>query len=460
MSKHRVLVVDDNLELAETTADYLAHHGFEASAVAGGAQGIERFSSDPTDAILTDLRMSEVDGLDLLEAVKRIDPQTPVVIMTAFGGIDSAIEAIRRGAYHYVTKPFKMDIVRVILERACAERSLRTENQRLRVAVERRYSFANLVGQNPQMLQLYTLTERVAGVSSPALILGETGSGKELIARAIHANGSRAERPFVAVNCAALPEPLLESELFGHSRGAFTGATQHRRGLFLEADGGTLFLDEIGDMPVTLQGKLLRVLESGEVRPVGSDTTRKSDVRIVAATHRNLEDLVRGGQFREDLYFRLKVVTLRIPSLRNRRDDIPLLIQHFLGHIKDRVPASSLESFSPEAMRLLMGYPWPGNVRELENFVEGMVVTASSAVATEEQAKAALGPSLLEHPIDRARKDLLPLRELEQLYISWVLERTGGNKTRASEILGVDPSTLYRREVKATASEAASKKVQ
>jgi two-component system response regulator HydG len=448
MPRHRVLVIDDNLELAQTTAGYLDQHGFEAAAVAGGAQGIERFAAEPADVVLTDLRMAHADGLDVLDGIKRIDPATPVIIMTAFGGIESAVEAIRRGAYHYVTKPFKMDIVRVLLERACAERTLRSENRRLKEAIEERFSFASLVGRNPMMQQLYALTERVAAVTSPALILGETGSGKELIARAIHENGARAGRPFVAVNCAALPESLLESELFGHARGAFTGATQPRRGLFLEADGGTLFLDEIGDMPLALQAKLLRVIESSEVRPVGSDTPRRFDVRLIAATHRNLEELVRAGQFREDLYFRLKVVALRIPPLRQRRDDLPLLVEHFLRQVKGRVPMSPVESFAPEAVRILMEHSWPGNVRELQHLVEGFVVTGTNPVVSAEEVKEALAPSLLDHPIDRARRDLLSLRDLEQVYISWVLERTGGNKTRAAEILGVDPSTLYRREVK------------
>jgi two-component system response regulator HydG len=448
MRSRRVLVVDDNLQLAQTTADYLAQHGFDATPVGGGPEGIERFTADPSDAVLTDLRMADVDGLDLLDAIKKIEPATPVVIMTAFGAVDSAVEAVQRGAYHYVTKPFKMEVVRVLLERACAERALRSENQRLRAAVDERFSFANLVGRTPAMRQLYALTERAAAVTSPVLILGETGTGKELVARALHQNGPRAPHPFVAVNCAALPEALLESELFGHARGAFTGATQPRRGLFLEADGGTLLLDEIGDMPVGLQAKLLRVLESREIRPVGSDTARKCDIRVVASTHRSLETMVRAGTFREDLYFRLKVVTLVIPPLRDRRDDIPLLATHFLGRVKGNVPGSPVESLEPEAMRVFMDYPWPGNVRELEHVVEGLVVTGSSAQIGAAQAQQAVGPGLHDHPLDRARRDLLSLRDLEQLYISWVLERVGGNKTRAAEILGIDPSTLYRREVK------------
>jgi two-component system response regulator HydG len=446
MAQRRVLVIDDNLEMASTIADYLRGQGFEADPAGGGVDGIARFAANPADVVLTDLRMQEVDGLDVLEAVRRIDPDTPVVIMTAFGAIDSAVEAIRRGAYHYVTKPFKMDVVRLLLDRACSERSLRLENERLRRTVEDRFSFASLVGRSTAMQELYALIERVAMVPMPALILGETGTGKELVARAIHAHGPRAKAAFVAVNCAALPEALLESELFGHARGAFTGATQVRRGLFVEADGGTLLLDEIGDMPLTLQAKLLRILESGEIRAVGSDSMRRCDVRVLAATHRVLEDLVREGKFREDLYYRLRVLTVSLRPLRERREDLPLLVDHFLARAKQQSPGSGVQGFTPEAMQVLSEHSWPGNVRELEHLIQSVVVTNDAARVDVD----ALLPSLREvapdRILDRARRGLWPLRELEQEYIAWVLEHTGGNKTRAAEILGIDPSTLYRRE--------------
>jgi two-component system, NtrC family, response regulator HydG len=448
MPRRRVLVVDDNLEMASTIADYLRSQGFEVETVSGGAEGLARFASAPADAVLTDLRMQDVDGMDVLEGIRRIDPDAPVVIMTAFGAIDTAVEAIRRGAYHYVTKPFKMDVVRVMLERACSERSLRSENDRLRRAVEDRFSFASLVGRSPEMQELYTLIERVAAVPLPALILGETGTGKELVARAIHAHGPRAKAAFVAVNCAALPEALLESELFGHARGAFTGATQPRRGLFVEADGGTLLLDEIGDMPLALQAKLLRVLESGEIRPVGSDTVRHCDVRLLAATHRVLEDLVREGKFREDLYYRLRVLSLRLTPLRERREDIPLLLEHFLTIARRGAPTALVAGFTPEAVALLGEHSWPGNVRELEHLVQSLVVTGSEAKVGADSIRTFLRAVSADHPLDRARKGLWSLRELEQEYINWVVEHTRGNKTRASEILGIDPSTIYRRELR------------
>lgn len=441
-------MIDDSIEMARMVAEYLDAHGFAAEAVGGGSDGITRFAHAPADAVITDLRMTEVDGLDVLEGVRRLDPAVPVIIMTAFGAVDTAVEAIRRGAYHYITKPFKMDVIRLMVERACSERDLRTENDRLRSAVRERFSFDSLVGKSPEMQQVYSLVERLAAVSSPALILGETGTGKELVARAIHQQGPRAQQPFVAVNCAAVPESLLESELFGHTRGAFTGATQVRRGLFVEADGGTLLLDEIGDMPLLLQAKLLRVLESGEVRPVGSDTVRRCDVRILAATHRTLEELVRAGTFREDLYYRLKVVTVKLPPLRERRLDIPLLVSHFVAGIRQRMPSSAIECFTPEALQLLTEHDWPGNVRELEHFLENVAITEPAPTIGLATVQARLDARSGMHPMDRAKRDLVSLRELEQAYIAWVLEKSGGNKTRAAEILGIDPSTLYRRETR------------
>ena len=448
MAKPRVLVIDDNLEMARTVGEYLDANGFETVAAGSGAEGLAQFSAMPADAVLTDLRMKDLDGLDVLDGIRKFDPAAPVVIMTAFGAIDTAVEAIRRGAYHYVTKPFKLDVVRLLLQRACAERALRTENERLRHEIADRYSFANLVGKSASMNQIYALVERVAAVTSPALILGETGTGKELVARAIHQLSPRSALPFIAVNCAALPEALLESELFGHARGAFTGATQTRRGLFVEADGGTLLLDEIGDMPLGLQAKLLRILESGDIRPVGSDSTRHIDVRVLAATHRVLEDLVADGRFREDLYYRLKVIPLRLPPLRDRREDIPLLVEHFLAAIRRRVPSSPVEKVAPAALGALMEHAWPGNVREVEHVIENLVVTGTSPAIEEADVRAHLGSQAPTHPLDRAKRQLVTLRELEQMYISWVLERTEGNKTRASEILGIDPSTIYRREIR------------
>jgi two-component system response regulator HydG len=449
MSNSRVLVVDDNLEMAQSICDNLARHGFDAEAVSSGTGAIARFGEAPFDAVLTDLRMADADGLEVLDAVKKADPEVPVIIMTAFGAIESAVEAIQRGAYHYVAKPFKMEVVRLLLDRACAERALLGENRHLREAVSQRFSFEKIIGQSDGMRQMFGLVERFAQAPSPVLILGETGTGKELVARAIHQTGSRSKGPFLAVNCAAVPESLLESELFGHTRGAFTGAVQVRRGLLVEADGGTLLLDEIGDMPLSLQAKLLRVLETGEARPVGSDTDRRVNVRFIAATHRDLAERARTGEFREDLFFRLKVLSLRIPPLRDRKDDIPILARHFLALSRKRNPTSPVAELSAGALREMLAHSWPGNVRELEHTVERLVVSSTEVQITAEAVRADLEPweaAGKGHPIDRARSQLLPLREMTQLYIDWVVEHVDGNRKRAAEVLGVYPSTLYRRE--------------
>jgi two-component system response regulator HydG len=444
MSTHRVLVVDDHLEMARTIMDYLCQRGMDAKAVSSAQEALAMLGKDNFDALLTDLRMKGMDGLDLLDAAHRLDPELPVVVMTAFGGIDSAIESIQRGAYHYVTKPFKLDVVRVLLDRACHERDLKSENRRLRHAVD--HHFADILGQSPPMQALFSLLERVAQVSSPALVLGATGTGKELVARALHHSGPRAAGPFVAVNCAAIPEALLESELFGHTRGAFTGATQARRGLFLDADGGTLLLDEIGELSPPLQARLLRVLESGEVRPLGSDVVRTVDVRVVAATHQPLSDLVHQGEFREDLYFRLKVLPISLPPLRERGDDIRILAEHFLAKARERLPQATARVFSADGVTALLSQSWPGNVRELQHLVERLVVTTDKETLDGEAVRAALELPVL-HPVEPfgAFEGLPTLRDLEQHYIDHVLECTGGNKTKAAEILGIDPSTLHRR---------------
>jgi two-component system response regulator HydG len=440
----RVLVIDDALEMASAVVEYLCRHGFAAEAADSGEAGIARFKAMPADAVLTDLRMKGTDGLDVLRAVRELDPNVPVVIMTAFGAVESAVEAIQRGAYHYVTKPFKLDVVRVLLERAIGERSIREENVALRRAVREAIPGGSLVGRSAGIRAVNELIRRVAATTTPVLVLGETGAGKELVARDIHADGPRRDAPFVAVNCAALPDALLESELFGHLRGSFTGATQTRRGLFVEANNGTLFLDEIGDMPLGLQAKLLRVLETGEVRSVGSDGSQKTDVRIIAATHRDLVAEIRAGRFRQDLYFRLNVVPIRIPPLRERTDDIPLLLEHFLRKSAARLPQAGSITFTPEAIGLLVRYAWPGNVRQLENAVDRWLITSDGREIGAAAVRVLISEwETPEHPAVPA--EMLPLQAVEERYIAWVLEKVGGNKTRAAEILEIDPSTLYRR---------------
>jgi two-component system response regulator HydG len=446
MRKLRALIVDDAVDLAESIARDLEQAGFDAEIADGGAVALERFGKEPSDVVVTDLRMKGVDGLELLDGVRRIDPAVPVIIMTGFGGIESAVEAMRRGAFHYLTKPFDLEVLRALVERACRERAFSRESQPLRRTFHEDLSAHRLLGQSPPMRQLRALIERIAAASSPVLISGETGTGKELVALAIHTDGPRGDKPFVAVNCAALPEPLLESELFGHARGAFTGATHNRRGLFVEAEEGTLFLDEVGDLPLPLQGKLLRVLQSGEVRPVGSETARTVNVRCIAATHKDLTALVERGLFRQDLFFRLDVLRVPVPALRERTGDIPILVEHFLDLSRQRSPGSVLTGLAPDAFGLLEAHSWPGNVRQLENLVERLVVTVTTASASVTDVRHALGAVREADPILQLLRKPPTLHELESRYIEAIMHKVDGSKPRAAEILGIDLSTLYRRE--------------
>jgi two-component system response regulator HydG len=442
----RALVVDDVIDVAQTVANELDAAGFETEIADSGSAALDRFASEPADLVVTDLRMKNVDGLDVLRGVKRSDPSVPVLVMTAFGDVDSAVEAMQSGAFHYLTKPFAMETLLVLVERACRERLLTRENAQLRKALHENASARRLLGKSPPMQKLRALIERVAGASSSVLISGETGTGKELVALAIHADSPRGDKPFVAVNCAALPEYLLESELFGHAKGSFTGASQTRRGLFVEADGGTIFLDEIGDLPLALQGKLLRVLQSGEVRPVGSEQSRTVDVRCVAATHKDLADLVGRGLFREDLFFRLDVLRVPVPPLRERGEDVLTLCDHFLKKSLATGTPSILNGFEPDALDFLAACDWPGNVRQLENLIERLVVTAAAPLARLADVKAALGPTRdadLMAPLVQQR---LTLQDLETRYIDGVIRSVDGSRPKAAEILGVDPSTLYRRD--------------
>jgi two-component system response regulator HydG len=363
--------------------------------------------------------------------------------MTAYGSIDGALEAVRRGAYHYLTKPFKLEEATVWLERALDDRGMRRENERLRKSMGERFAFRSLVGKSAIMQQLYDLLERVAATSAPVLITGESGTGKELVARAVHQGSARATAPFVAVNCTAIPETLLESELFGHARGAFTGASEARKGLFVEADGGTLFLDEIGDMSLALQAKLLRAIESGAVRPVGGSGERKVDARIIAATHRDLGAAVREKRFREDLFYRLHVLPVQLPPLRARREDIPLLIEHFSASVAARNPQLPRREWTAEAVRRLTEQPWPGNVRELRNLVERLLLLGRGKRIDMRDLAGAL-PEPIPEAMAGLASDIVPLRLLQRRYVEWVIAQTGGNKVRAAQLLEIDASTIYR----------------
>jgi two-component system response regulator HydG len=439
-TKARVLIVDDDKALAETLADELSSDGFDTTHVSRSEDAL-RLLLEPFDALITDLRMPATDGLELLAASRRVAPERPVIVMTAFSAVDSAIESIRQGAYHYLTKPFKVDELALFLERALAEACLRRETSALRRVLGDTSSMAGVVGRRGAMRPVCDLVARVADATTPVLLLGETGTGKGLLARALHAGSRRAGREFVTINCAAVPENLLESELFGHVRGSFTGATSNRVGLIEEADGGTLFLDEIGEMPLALQAKLLHVLENGVVRAVGANKEKPVDVRFVAATHRDPREQVAAGQFREDLMFRLNVVTVFIPPLRARRDDFPELIAHFLERARARHADSVVKRVSAAAFERLLEYRWPGNVRELANAIERAVLLGIGEEAGVDDFQAALGdPGSMAEFSGPVRS----LQELDRRYAQWALEQFGGRRMATAEALAIDRKTLAR----------------
>jgi two-component system, NtrC family, response regulator AtoC len=425
--------------MAEMVARHLAGDGFVATAVTGGAAALERLREAAFDAVLTDVVMGDVDGLAVLRESQRLHPRTRVILMTAFGSLESAIAALREGAADYLTKPFKMAEVSVAVRRALDEVRLREENTRLRDEVGERYRLERMLGNSPAMKAVLEQVTEVAVSAATVLLLGESGTGKELVARAIHWNGPRAGSPFVPVNCAAIPDALLESELFGHEKGSFTGATQRRHGLVAEADGGTLFLDEIAEMPLALQAKLQRVLQDRTVRPVGAREEIAVDVRVIAATNRDLQDLVRAGRFREDLYYRLAVIPIRLPSLRERPDDIPLLAAQFVERAAATL-GKRIDGFDDEAEAWLAQHRWPGNVRELENVVERAVTLARGPRIVLGDLKiefaSGVAPSAGPRPT---------LAELEREYIRRVLQETKGDKRAAARILGVSVRTLQRR---------------
>ncbi|MBI4608247.1 MAG: sigma-54-dependent Fis family transcriptional regulator [Candidatus Rokubacteria bacterium] len=418
---------------------HLEGEGWAVTSAISGSDALAALQREEYAVVLTDLVMDEVDGLGVLREALRIQPASRVLLMTAFGSLETAIEAMRQGAYDYLTKPFKLAEVSLAVRRALEDRRLRDENRRLREEVERRYRFDNLIGRSKAMQAVFEQIRAVAESEATVLLLGESGTGKELVARAIHWNSGRRGGAFVPVNCAAIPEPLLESELFGHERGAFTGADRKRRGLFAEANGGTLFLDEIADMPPALQAKLLRALQDKAIRPVGASEEMRLDLRVLTATNRDLSALVAEGKFREDLYYRLAVIPIQLPSLRERPEDIPLLALHLLERAGQAL-GKRFEGFSEEAMAWLLAHRWPGNVREMENMVERAATLAPGPLVTLADLHtefAPLGPPEL---------GLRPtLAELERQYVRRVLDETKGDKRAAAKILGVSVRTLQRK---------------
>jgi DNA-binding NtrC family response regulator len=453
MTAAQILVVDDEVGMVTLLRNYLTREGYAVTTAPSAEVALQILAEHDIDVVLTDLRMPGRGGMELVREIHVSRPETQVILMTAFGSMDVAVEAVKAGAYHFVTKPVKLPEIGALVHKALAERALRLENRHLRQAVEERYRFGDLLGTSAVMQRLFSLLERLAATESTVLIQGESGTGKELVARALHYHGVRRRHPFVPVNCAAMPEGLLESELFGHIRGAFTGADTARRGLFLEAARGTLFLDEIGEMPLGMQAKLLRVLEQRQIRPVGSDREVAIDVRVIAATNRDLAHAVRQGTFREDLSYRLHVMVVHLPPLREHRDDIALLAETFLqrytaaNHIEPR-------HLAPHALRCLEQYDWPGNVRELSHVIERAVTLSTRARIDGEDlglASATLSSPLSSRPRCAAAHEvslpadtLLNLDDLTRHVVTVALQQTHGHKGRAATLLGIHPRTLTR----------------
>ena len=436
-----ILIVDDEPTIREACAEVAQQTGMKATAVATAEEAMEVLENTAIDILLTDLMLPQTSGLELLRRVHDTHPTVPVIVLTQYGTIDSAVTATRLGAVDYVTKPFRIEELRTRLERAARAVELQQENQLLREQLRTRPGFGGLIGVSERMQRVYKVIQKVSQHEYPVLILGESGTGKELVARSVHFSGARKDRAFVPVDCSSLVPTLIESELFGYVKGAFTGALHGKQGLLEAAHSGTLFLDEIGDMPVDLQAKLLRALQEHEVKPVGSTERRRIDVRIIAATNRDLESAIRTGGFRQDLYFRLNVVQIKLPALRERKSDIPLLVTAFLDKFSD--PQRPGRSISEDAMRRLIAYDWPGNVRELENAIERAVALGSGPIL-----HVADLPSNLQYPTSERvpeRDELLPLEELERRAILRTLRQTSGDKLAAARILGIGKTTLYRK---------------
>jgi two-component system response regulator AtoC len=440
----RVLFIDDDRAMCEAMTSELVEHGLEVVWRTSGDEALQLLAHEDVDVVITDLNMRGLNGIDLCQRVADNRRDVPVIVVTAFGSLETAIATIRAGAFDFITKPFDIEDMLVAVERAVRDRGLRKEVQRLQTALERPSTPSELVGNSSAMQTVAEVIARVAASDVGVLITGESGTGKELVARAIHRRGPNAEGPFVAVNCAAIPEALLESELFGHARGAFTDAKFQRRGLFAEANGGTLFLDEIGEMPLSMQVKLLRALEEKSVRPVGSNTAIPFEARVVAATNKNLEEAVEDRSFREDLYYRIHVVHIEVPPLRTRGGDTLELAQHFLTIAAAR-QNKEVRSLSPAAAERLVAYTWPGNVRELLNAVERAVAMARFQEITVEDLPERIRAYRRTPLVVTADADeLVTLEELERRYVGRVLEAVGGNKSSAARVLGLDRTTLYR----------------
>jgi DNA-binding NtrC family response regulator len=437
-----VLVVDDDKNHREMLGEALGRAGFRVDLAAGGEEALEKGGCREYDAVFSDIKMSPLSGMDVLEAFRKTAPETPVVLLTAFGSVDTAIQAMKRGAFDYLSKPVNLDELMLMATRAVEHRRLVRENRHLRLAYSERVRAASLIGQSRKMVEVFKLIGKVAPSRAAVLIQGESGTGKELVARAIHDNSPRAANPFVAVNCSAIPDALIESELFGHVRGAFTGANAFRRGLLEESSGGTCFLDEVGDLSPAGQAKLLRALQEREIRRVGSNETVPVDLRVIAASRRNLQQPVKVGQFREDLLYRLNTVMITLPALRERPEDIPSLAEFFLARYGAE-KATPVTGLTADAMQVLHRYSWPGNVRELEHVIERAVALASHAILSVDDLPPEVVDEYTESPAD-ARNEAETLDALKRDHVLAVLESAKGDKEQSARLLGVSKRTIYR----------------
>jgi len=444
VEKRKVLIVDDEGGMRHMLSVLLEREGYDIDTAEDGRKGLDKIKENAYDLVLCDIRMPEMDGLSFLESTKKISNELPVIMMSAFGNVDTAIEAMKKGAYDYVSKPFKADEILLRLQRLSAQENLLHENENLKRVLHQQTNFNNIIARSPRMLEIFDTIRKISDYKTTVLITGESGSGKELIARAIHYNSPRSNKPFVAINCSAIPDTLLESELFGYVKGAFTGANKDKKGLFEEANGGTLFLDEVGDLPVPLQVKLLRVIQEEEIRRVGSSQTQKVDVRLITATLKNLSEEIKKGSFREDLYYRLNVLPIHIPPLRERKEDISLLVDHFLCRFSEEMK-KPVQKVAPEVIQILTDYSWPGNVRELENTIERAMVLETSDILTIQHL-----PDVVKNqevnPAIKAAANELSIKKMmtimEQELIKKALEKTNGNRTWAAKLLEISHRAL------------------
>jgi DNA-binding NtrC family response regulator len=435
----KILIVEDDLNLNRGLVHVIKKMGYDVYSTETGEQALQLIKQHAFDLVVSDFKLPGIDGKQVLKAAKRFDAGIMVIMITAYGTVDTAVSAMKEGAEDYILKPFDMEEFKIVVKKTLEKKALLLDNTQLKRQLKQKYTVDNIIGNSPGMTEVFKTIQHVKNSRTTVLIRGGTGTGKELVARAIHFNGNRATKPYVPVNCAAINENLTSSELFGHVKGAYTGAVSDKKGVFEAAEGGTLFLDEIGDISKGLQQSLLRAIESGEIQPVGSFKRKMVQVRIVAATNKNLEEMVEKGTFREDLYYRLNVVTITLPPLYERVDDIALLAHHFLKHYAAQ-NNRQIDRISPEALKLMEKYDWPGNVRELENIIERATLFEKSPVLSVESL-----PNIFRHAVSRSpRKNINSLNQMNRTHIEEVLESTGGNKTEASKILGINRSTLYR----------------